>query len=125
MLLPAVTAAGALLAMEGSAFALTVVPAVELLLAELGAGVVDETLAVLLIVEPDGVGGEVCATRVNVAVVPEVSDARLQETVAPVVQVNVVPVFWVSETNVVVAGSVSVHETFAAFDGPLFPTVMA
>ena len=60
----------------------------------------------------------------NVAVAPEASEAMLQVIVAPVVQVNVGPAVCISETNVVPAGSVSVHETLAAADGPAFATVI-
>src|ERR1700682_1821159 len=66
---------------------------------------------------------------VKVAVAALASDAIGQVTVPPLptlgfVQLNAGPVGCASETNVVLAGSVSVNETVVACDGPLFVTVM-
>src|ERR1051325_1551927 len=122
MLLPAPAAAGPLLTMATSACELTVVLTFELLLPFVLSVVVVVTFAVLL--SGPVADGETLATMVNVAVAPVFSVAMLHETVAPVVQVKVGPVFCVSETNVVPAGSVSVQLTFAAFDGPLFVTLI-
>ena len=84
----------------------------------------DVTFAVLLTFVPSGSDGDVCTTSVNVANVPDASDAMLQLTVAPVEQLNAGPLFSVSDENVVPAGSTSDHETFIAVDGPLLPTLM-
>ena len=124
MLFPAVTVAGPLLIIETSALVETVVLAVELLLPALGSEVVDATVAVLLMVDPEAADGETLATSVNAAVAPGSSVAMLQETVAPVVQVNAGPLFCDSETKDVPAGKVSVQSTVAASEGPAFETVI-
>ena len=46
------------------------VPAVELLFPEAGSGVFEDTVAVLVIVELEGVDGETCTVMVNVALDP-------------------------------------------------------
>jgi hypothetical protein len=109
--------------MATSALDETVVCAVDELLFVLVSNVVVVTFAVLLSV-PAGADGETFALMVNVAVVPAVSVAILQVTVAPVVQLKAGPLFCVSETNVVLAGSVSVQLTLPASDGPLLLTVI-
>src|SRR5947207_3177055 len=121
MSVPAEPAAGPLLVMATSACAATVVITVELLLPGALSAVVVVMFAVLLTVPV--ADGDRCATTVNVALDPDVSVAMLHEIVAPVVQVNAGPVFCVSETKVVPAGSVSVQLTFEAFDGPLLITL--
>src|ERR1700752_4855488 len=124
MFVPAGAAAGALLAIETSAWGLTVAISVELLLPPGGSVGVEVPVAVLVNVLPEVVAGATWATMLNVALAPGASVEILQETVAPVVQVNVGPVVCVSETNVVFGGSVSVQETFTAFEGPALATVM-
>src|SRR6266498_603640 len=124
MLVPAPAAAGPVLTIERSALVETIVVTVELLLPGVASVVVEATFAVLVRLVPEEVEGEMCTTMVKVALAPAVSVAMLQETVAPVVQVNVGPVVCVSETKVVLAGSVSVHATFSAFEGPALATVM-
>ena len=74
-------------------------------------------LAVLVKVVPAGVAGGMFPVRVNVATAPLSIVVRLQVVVAPGVQVKVGPLSCVSETNVIVPGSVSVHDTFCA-SGP-------
>ena len=96
---------------------------VELLLAGFGSVVREDMVAVFVIVDPV-VPETTLATSVNVAVAPEAIDARVQVIVAPVEQVNIGPEFWVRDAKVVPDGSVSLTETGAAFEGPLFPTLM-
>jgi len=120
----AVGVGGPLFVTARSALELTIVFAVALLFAGLLSVVVVVTLAVLLIVVPFGVAAFTFATSVKVAEAPLISDAIEHVVVAPVAQMNVGPVVWFSETNVVVAGSVSLNETVEASDGPLFATVM-
>src|SRR5438874_1395901 len=115
---------GTFLVTAKSAVVVTVDDTVELLLPGTLSDVVVVTFAVLLIIEPAVAAGDTCATSVNAALVLGGSVAMLHETVAPVVQVKVGPVFWVRETNVVFAGSVSVQLTLDASDGPLFVTVI-
>ena len=124
MLFPAPVTTAPLFVSDRSAWELSVVFTVELLLPEFVSEVVVLTFAVLLMVEPLGADGDTCTRSVNVALAPAASEAMLQETVAPVVHVNVGPVFCVSETNVVFAGSVSDQAAFAAFDGPPLATVI-
>src|ERR1041385_1875875 len=124
MSLPALAAGGPLLTMAMSACALTVVVRLELLLPVVLSGVIVRTFAVLWMVVLGGVDGGTLSTSVNVAVVPAVSVGMLHETVTPLAQVNVGPLFCVSETKVVFGGSMSTQVTLAAFDGPLFVTVM-
>lgn len=96
---------------------------VEALFAGFGSVVVEETVAVFTIVdpvEPD----TTLAISVNPAEAPDARAPLLQTTVAPPAQLNEEPEFWVIELNVVPAGSASVKDTDAAFDGPLFETVM-
>src|SRR3954453_4314241 len=125
MLLPANARSGALFMMERSALAFTIVFTVELLLPGVESGVDEVTVAVLLRVLAFGALSATCAVTLNVAVADGASAAMLQEIVWPVVQVNVGPVVCDSETNVVLAGSVSLQLTFDAVAGPLFVTVTA
>src|SRR5438132_1702104 len=83
MVVPAMTVAGALLTIARSAWALTVVSAVELLLAGLLSGVLAVTVAVLVSVVPSGVLPATVPMMVKVVLPP---DARL-----PTVQVTVPP----------------------------------
>ena len=121
---PAPTAAGPVLVTLTSALTVTVADVVEVLFEGVGSAVVEVTVAVSLIVVPDAVAGEIFTVSAKVAVVPGARDAMLQDTVAPVVQAKVGPVFWTSETNVVFGGKTSVQDTLAAFDGPLLVTVI-
>src|SRR2546423_23193 len=98
--------------------------AVELLFAVFGSLVVELTFAVFVMVVPVAVPALMFTVRLNVALAPALSEAMLHATVAPVVQLNVGPDVCVSETNVVFAGSVSVHETVVAVDGPAFAAVI-
>src|SRR5258708_2021372 len=120
----AVGVGGPLFVTARSALFETVVDAVELLFAGLLSVVVVVTVAVLLSVVPFGVAAFTFATSVKVAEAPLISDAIEHVVVAPVVQTKVGPVVWFSETNVVLAGSVSLNETDEASDGPLFATVI-
>ena len=115
---------GAFLVTERSAFAATVVIAVDVLLPGAGSDVLVATVAVLLIVVPFGVAAGTFTTIEKVADAPAVSDAIEQLIVAPVVQVNAGPVVWFSDTNVVPAGRMSFITTLAAVDGPMFPTAI-
>jgi hypothetical protein len=86
------------------------------------------TFAVLLS-EPSGAEPDTLTTIVNVAVALDARLAFVHVTVpaAPTLgfaQMNAGPVFCASETNVVLAGNVSVNETLVAGDGPLFVTAM-
>ena len=99
------------------------------MLAWFGSLVVLETDAVLLIVVPSTTSGLTFTTRVKVAVAPAATDAMLQLTVpvpptVGVLHVNVGPVFWVKERNVVLAGTVSLSATLAASVGPGLVTVI-
>src|SRR5450631_2252401 len=105
--------------MARSAEAVTVVLAVEVLLAGVGSAVVELTLAVL-----DNVvawAGAVTVTVIVGAVAPVASVGRVQvtETLPVLVQVQPVPV---AETKVTPAGRVSVTDRLAASEGPLLLT---
>src|SRR5438552_6748746 len=114
MFVPADPVAGAVLAIDRSAWVVTVLMTVALLLMPFGSGVVVLAVTVLLIVDPAPADGETWTTRLNVANgAPGASVAMLQVTVAPVEQVNVGPPVCKSETKVVFAGSTSVQETVA------------
>ena len=115
---------GPLFVTDRSAFAATVVVAVEVLFAGLPSAVVLETFAVFERTVPFGTALPTAETTVKVAEAPFTSVPIEQEIVAPVVQLNVGPFVWFSETNVVPAGSGSVHVTLCASDVPLFATVM-
>ena len=116
--------AGPLLTTERSALVDTVVAAVDVLFVLFGSAVVELTFAVLVMVEPLPAPAETCTVMVNVALALAAKVAMLHETVEPVVQVKAGPVFCISETNVVLAGRTSLHDTLTAFDGPALATVM-
>jgi hypothetical protein len=106
--------------MERSAEAVTVVLAMAVLLPAAGSAVVEETLAVLL--SAADWAGAVTTTVIAGAVAPPASVGRVQvtETLPELVHVHPVPV---AETKLTPAGRVSVIETLAASEGPLFVTV--
>jgi hypothetical protein len=109
-----------------SALRVTVVVAVGLLPAGFGSGVGLVTVAVFVIVAPVAPG--LIFTVMEKVAVPGGNETIVQLTlpVPPtegVLQENVGPTVCDSETNVVLAGTVSVRETFAALDGPLFVSV--
>src|SRR5438094_657719 len=88
-----------------------------------------ETVAVSVMCVPAGVLAVTCTTTVNVADAPaaRVGAVPVIVPVRPtggVVKVNVGPLFWVSETNVVFPGTPSVSCTLWASLGPLLVTVM-
>src|SRR5947207_99216 len=88
-----------------------------------------ETVAVLTMLEPLGVLALTCTTTVNVAAAPAAKVASVPVIVpvpptAGLVTVKVGPLVWLSETNVVLVGMLSVSCTFWASDGPLLLTVM-
>jgi len=91
--------------------------------------VAEGTAAVLETVLPFAAAGETLTTSVNVAVAPAASDVMVQ-VVVPVppaggwMQLNAGPAVCASETKVVLAGFVSLDDTFAASDGPLFVKVI-
>jgi len=98
-------------------------------LAWFGSLVVLETDAVLLIIVPSTTLALTFTTSVKVAVAPAARLAMLQLTVPVpptigVLHVNVSPVFWVNERNVVLAGTVSLSATLAASFGPGLVTVI-
>jgi hypothetical protein len=98
-------------------------------LALFGSVAVEETVAVLVIVEPAGAAAATWATSVKVAEAP---DARLASDavtvpVPPTAGVDAMkagPVAWLKLTNVIFGGSTSVSCTFAAGSGPALFTVM-
>jgi hypothetical protein len=102
---------------------------VDVLFSSLGSKVAVDTVAVLLKVEPGGVAGGMFATNVKFAIDPDGKFAIVQ-VIVPFVptegfeQLNAGPLFWVSETKVIPAGSGSVSDTVAAASGPLFITWM-
>ena len=114
--------AGPFLLTERSAFEETVVVAVALLLPVFASFVLELAVAVLLMLEPFAAAGEISTVTSNAPTAPTTMLAALQVMVGPVVQVNAGPRVWLRETNVVFAGSTSVHETFNAVEGPLFVT---
>ena len=71
----------------------------------------------ILLIEPDFI-------PVSVAEPPEVNVAMVQLIAVVPVHVNVGPLVWVKETNVVFAGSVSVHDAFTALLSPLLAIEM-
>ena len=99
-----------------------------LLLAGSGSSVVLVTLTELVIAVPAGVLGDTRNTTVKLAELPEVSVA-IVPVIAPVppwaglVRVKVGPEVWVTETNVVLAGTSPEAATFWASAGPAFATV--
>jgi hypothetical protein len=116
----ACTLAGPDLLMDRSADAVTVVLTDEVLLPDVGSLVVLVTLAVLAMLP--ACAGAVTVTVMTGAVAPAAKAGRVQvtEMLALFVQVHPAPL---AETNVTPAGSVSVTETLAASDGPLFVAV--
>jgi hypothetical protein len=117
MLEPAAAVAGPLLVIDRSAFAVTFVLAVELLLPGVGSEVVADTVAVF---ERLATVFAV-TTRAIVGDAPALTVPRLQVTVlVPEHE----PTEGVAETKVVPAGSVSLTVTPAALLGPEFVTVM-
>jgi hypothetical protein len=124
---PAAALAAAVLTTPRSALLVTVVLTVELLLFGFASMEVVAALAVFEIVplapEP------MWTVMENVADAPFAKVAREQLTLpvpptAGVVQEKTGPVVCDSETNVVLAGTASVSDTFSAGDGPLFVRVM-
>src|SRR5438034_1202825 len=88
-----------------------------------------ETLAVLTMFEPLAALGLTCTTTVKVAEAPaaRVAVVPLIVPVPPtggLVNVNVTPLFWVSDTKVVLAGMLSVSCTLCASEGPLLVSVI-
>src|SRR2546423_463381 len=107
----------------------TLVVAVALLLSGFFSLVSLEMVTVLLMIVPSGVSLFALTTRVNVAVAPAASVARLAVTVpvspaAGVVRVNAGPLSWVKDANVVFAGMASVIVTLRASLGPAFAAPM-
>lgn len=101
--------------------------AVALLLAALESGVVEEMLAVLLIVVPVATPGLIFTEKAKLAEAPEASEpiVHVEVPVAPTagfVQPKVGPAVCVIDTNVVPIGMLSVSETLAAVEGPAFDT---
>jgi hypothetical protein len=103
-----------------------VVLAVALLL-PLFESVAVELIVAVLEIGPPGAEGDTRATMVNEAELLAVNVASVQLTAPPepaagVVQVNVGPLFCVTETKVVFAGSGSLMTVLGALDGPAFAT---
>lgn len=119
MLPAAVTVAGPVFTIDRSAEALTVVVAEEVLLARFGSAVAAPTVARFVRVAPWA--GAVTTIVMVGAVAPVASAGLVQvtDTFPELVQTHPVPV---AETNVTPAGSVSVTDSVAAFDGPAFAT---
>src|SRR5260370_240612 len=88
-----------------------------------------DTVAVFVMVLPAGVLGLTWTTTVNVAEAPAARVA-VMPLIVPVppagglVKVKVTPLFWASDTKVVLAGTLSVSCTFWASEGPLSVSVM-
>src|SRR3954447_21022987 len=122
MSVPTVASAGPVFVTERSVFCVTVVFAVDVSSPLFVSVVVVLTFAMFEIVPVALLAVE--ATSVNVAVAPAVNDAFVQVTVVVPLQLNVGPLFCVTETNVVPAGSVSVSTVFAAAFAPRFCTVI-
>src|SRR5205814_10001350 len=80
MLFPAIAVAGAVLLMERSACALTVVVAVELLLAGFVSALDDVAVAVLLSTVPFAMLGRGCTVMVNCALPPLASSGIVHDT---------------------------------------------
>ena len=124
----AVIVAGPLLVTARSAEAFTVAAVDWLLFAGVGSVVLDDAEAVFVIVVPFAIFAPTLKTSVNVADAPlaSVPIVQLTDPVPPTdgfVHVKAGPVFCVSETNVVPAGSVSLSVTLCASLGPLFVTL--
>src|SRR5438270_920490 len=124
MFVPAMTVAGPVLVTARSAWVLTVVVAVALLLPGVLSVVELVALAVLLKEAPLARLGLAWATIVKLAESPAASEAIVSLIAFPLlVRVKDGPVFWLCETNVVPAGSVSARVTLAAAPGPILVTV--
>src|SRR6266446_2161491 len=88
-----------------------------------------DTVAVLTMLEPLGVLALTWTTIVNVADAPAARVASVP-VIVPVpptgglVKVKVGPLVWLSDTKVVLVGTLSLSCTFWASDGPLLLTVM-
>jgi len=124
--LPAAGPLEVLAMLRSAATAETVAVVLALLFPGIESGVELLTVAVLVIVPvvPD----DTFTTIENVADAPagSVAIVHVIVPVAPaggVVHAKVGPVVWLSETNVVPAGTVSVSDTLAASEGPAFATV--
>ena len=124
MAVPGAAVAGPVFVTVRSALAAEVVLAVDVLLPVCGSEVVEEITAVFVIVVPLGVDDGTATTRSNVAVAAGANEASVHVTVAPPVQVNVGPLVWLIETNVVPVGTVSCSWTVAALEGPAFEAVI-
>jgi hypothetical protein len=88
-----------------------------------------ETLAVFTMFEPLGALELTWTTTVKVAEAPAARVAVVPVIVpvpptAGLLNVNVTPLFWASDTNVVLLGTLSVSWTFCALDGPLLVSVI-
>jgi hypothetical protein len=126
-LLPALTGSGvSIFVVERSAEAVTVVVAVPLSFPVFGSVVADVTVAVLLSTVPAAVGASTFTTRLKTAF-PAAKLGIVQEIGPAAPTAGVVhdqPAGEDSETNVVLAGSVSVMLTVDALLGPPLFTVM-
>src|SRR5258705_416153 len=112
MFVPAMTFAGPVLVTARSAWVLTVVVAVALLLPGIVSLVAEEALAVLLRVAPLAALGLTRATNVNVAEALAASVAIVSLIALPLlVSVKEGPLAWLCETNVDPPGSESASTT--------------
>ena len=109
------------LVIDRSAWFVTVLVMVVVLLARFRSLVLVPTTAVLEIVEALGTVSATIAMMTTVAVSPAAMVPRLPVTVPPASVA--VPWLGVADTNVAVAGSVSVRLTLRASDGPLLVIV--
>src|ERR1041385_1016080 len=123
MFVPATAVAGPLFTIETSAFALTVVITVELLLFEFGSELDDVAVAVLVSTVPFGMVDCGRTVMVNCALCGLPRSGMVQATSWPPVHVAAGPVFCTTETKVRPDGSVSLKETSVAASGPLFDSV--
>src|SRR5438445_11512988 len=110
-----------------SAEAATVAEVLELLLAGLLSGVVVETVAVLVMVEPPASLELACTTNRKVAKPPAARVASVAVNVPEppaggLDSTKAGPAVWLAETNVVPAGTASVSVTPWASLGPLLVT---
>ena len=85
----------------------------------------DDTVATFVNVVPDAASEGRCMTKVKLALALSGNVAIEQLMVPPdpaggFVQLNVGPLFWVLDTKVIPAGSISIRETPAASSGPIF-----
>jgi len=100
-----------------------VVDTEDVLLFGLGSSVVELIVTVFDVCVPAGVLSGALNVNWNVAVAPAANVAIVQTTGPVPLQLNVGPVVWLTETNVIPAGTVSVSVTLAAVDGPAFAAV--